>query len=197
MPSQLEPSFIHGWSVYTETYVRDGKWSERGRACTPHPHQPGITFPSWWNVRQKAAVATLCVLCGLNPEVHIPGPYLLHMCGYWSKHGSKPHRSILLLWILNIAGTDLKVLNTNTHIQRERQKTQSNSYYNNNCIEKERQSKHNFFTWRGTRPSEIRSRRQRWSSSASRPSPALLLSSPSQAKYIHLNQKSFKIHLHY
>jgi hypothetical protein len=27
------------------------------------PHQPGLILPSWWNVRQKEAVATLCVLC--------------------------------------------------------------------------------------------------------------------------------------
>ncbi len=26
----------------------------------------GLIFPSWWNVRQKAAFATLCVLCGRN-----------------------------------------------------------------------------------------------------------------------------------
>ncbi len=29
----------------------------------PHPHQPGLILPSLWNVRQKAAVATLCTLC--------------------------------------------------------------------------------------------------------------------------------------
>ncbi len=28
----------------------------------PHPHQPGLILPSRWNVRQKAAVATLCTL---------------------------------------------------------------------------------------------------------------------------------------
>ncbi len=26
------------------------------------PYQPGLILPSWWNVRQKAAVATLCTL---------------------------------------------------------------------------------------------------------------------------------------
>ncbi len=26
-----------------------------------HPHQPGLIFPSWWNVRQKSAIATLWV----------------------------------------------------------------------------------------------------------------------------------------
>ncbi len=34
----------------------------RGWVCTPHPHQRGLILPSWWNVRQKAAVATLCTL---------------------------------------------------------------------------------------------------------------------------------------
>ncbi len=29
----------------------------------PHPNQPGLIFPSRWNERQKAAVATLCVVC--------------------------------------------------------------------------------------------------------------------------------------
>ncbi len=28
----------------------------------PHPHQPGLILPSSLNVRQKAAVATLCTL---------------------------------------------------------------------------------------------------------------------------------------
>ncbi len=36
-----------------KNFVRDGRYIERGWACTPHPHQPGIIFPSWWNVRQK------------------------------------------------------------------------------------------------------------------------------------------------
>jgi hypothetical protein len=26
--------------------VRDGNYNERGWACTPHPHQPGLIFPS-------------------------------------------------------------------------------------------------------------------------------------------------------
>jgi hypothetical protein len=40
----------------------EGKCNERGWACTPHPHQPGQILPSSLNVRQKAAVATLCTL---------------------------------------------------------------------------------------------------------------------------------------
>ncbi len=43
-------------------FTGDGKCKERGWACTPHPHQPGLILPSWWNVRQKAAFATLCTL---------------------------------------------------------------------------------------------------------------------------------------
>ena len=30
--------------------------------CTPPPHQPGLILPSSLNVRQKAAVSTLCTL---------------------------------------------------------------------------------------------------------------------------------------
>jgi len=35
----------------------------KGVACIPHSHQAGLILPSRWNVRQKVAVATLCVLC--------------------------------------------------------------------------------------------------------------------------------------
>ncbi len=31
-----------------------------------HPRQPGLIFTSWWDVLQKSAIATLCVLCGLE-----------------------------------------------------------------------------------------------------------------------------------
>ncbi len=53
------------WSVHCN-FVRDGNYSERGRACIPKPHQPGLIFPSWQNESQKVAVATLCVLWGAN-----------------------------------------------------------------------------------------------------------------------------------
>ncbi len=43
-------------------FTGDGKCNERGWACNPHPHQPGPILPSPLNVRQKAAVATLCTL---------------------------------------------------------------------------------------------------------------------------------------
>ncbi len=33
-----------------------------GGRAPPHPHQPGPILPSSLNVRQKAAVATLCTL---------------------------------------------------------------------------------------------------------------------------------------
>jgi hypothetical protein len=48
-----------------------------GWACTPDPHQAGLIFPSWCNVRQKEAIATLCVPCGSNPYI----VYIL----YWRK----------------------------------------------------------------------------------------------------------------
>ncbi len=53
LPSQLERTVHHN-------FVRDGRYSERGWACIPHPHQPGLIFPSWWNVRQKWSLP-LCV----------------------------------------------------------------------------------------------------------------------------------------
>jgi hypothetical protein len=43
-------------------FTGDGKCNERGWASSPHPYQPGLILPAWWNVRQKAAVATLCTL---------------------------------------------------------------------------------------------------------------------------------------
>ncbi len=49
------------WSVHCN-FTGDGKCNERGWACTLRPHQPGPILPSWLNVRQKAAVATLCTL---------------------------------------------------------------------------------------------------------------------------------------
>ncbi len=47
-------------------FVCDSRYKERGFASTPHPHLPWLLLPSWWNVRQKVAIATLCVLCGWN-----------------------------------------------------------------------------------------------------------------------------------
>ncbi len=48
------------WSVHCN-FTGDGKCNERV-GVHPPPHQPGLILPSWWNVRQKAAVATLCTL---------------------------------------------------------------------------------------------------------------------------------------
>jgi hypothetical protein len=49
------------WSVHCN-FTGDGKYNKRGWVCTPPPHQPGLILPSCVNVRQKAAVATLCTL---------------------------------------------------------------------------------------------------------------------------------------
>ncbi len=56
------------WSVHWN-FTGEGKYNERGWACTPHPHQPGLILPSSLNVRQKAAVATLCTLCSANSQI--------------------------------------------------------------------------------------------------------------------------------
>jgi hypothetical protein len=53
------------WSVHCN-FTDEGKCSERGWACTPHPYQPGPILPSSLNVRQKAAVATLCTLWSVH-----------------------------------------------------------------------------------------------------------------------------------
>ncbi len=42
-------------TLYVMVYIlKGGVWS-----CNPHPHQLGLIFPSWWNVRRKVCVATL------------------------------------------------------------------------------------------------------------------------------------------
>jgi hypothetical protein len=84
------------WSVHCN-FTGDGKCNERGWACTPHPYQPGLILPSSLNVRQKAAVATLCTLWLKSPLpfhplhllVRVPPP--LHMAlwtGWGRAHGS-------------------------------------------------------------------------------------------------------------
>ncbi len=42
-----------------------------GRACaTPHPHQPGLIFPSWWDVsRNRQSPLCVYLLCGTIPRV--------------------------------------------------------------------------------------------------------------------------------
>jgi hypothetical protein len=49
--------------VNTTTLYVMADQAKGGGACTPHPHQPGLTFPSRWNVRHKMAIATLFTLC--------------------------------------------------------------------------------------------------------------------------------------
>jgi len=46
----------------THNFVCDGRYSENGGERVHYHHQPGLIFPSWWNVRQKMAVATLYIL---------------------------------------------------------------------------------------------------------------------------------------
>ncbi len=53
-----------------------------GWACTPHPHQAGLFFPSWWNVSQKVAIATLCVLCGLDDTNYRDGTAVVNYTEY-------------------------------------------------------------------------------------------------------------------
>ena len=72
LPTQLER---------TTQFARDGRKSERGWACTPHPHQAGMIWPSRWNVRKKVDNAALCTLWfkhsgpwSLPVSCHIAGP---------------------------------------------------------------------------------------------------------------------------
>jgi hypothetical protein len=76
LPSQL--------GAYTTTlYVIGGhavdivKWGGR-RACTPQPHQAGLIFPSWWNIRQKLGIATL--LYSVIAEILVMVCILRGMC---------------------------------------------------------------------------------------------------------------------
>jgi len=41
------------WSI-TKTLT---EW--KGMGVHPHPHQAGLIFPSWWNIRQKVDIASL------------------------------------------------------------------------------------------------------------------------------------------
>jgi len=44
-------------------------------SCQYWSNQPGLIFPSWWNVRQKVAISTLCVLCGIS---HCEKMYIMY-----------------------------------------------------------------------------------------------------------------------
>jgi hypothetical protein len=50
------------WSVLYN-FVRDGKYSESGWPCIPHPHQLGLILPSCGMYARKWPLL-LCVLCG-------------------------------------------------------------------------------------------------------------------------------------
>ncbi len=49
------------------------KYSERGWLCTPLILN-GLILPSRCNVRQKVAIAALCVLCGFSTNIQPPIP---------------------------------------------------------------------------------------------------------------------------
>ncbi len=48
-------------------FVRDGN----NIGVHPYPHQPGLIFLSWWNVRQKSSIATLYSETPLSHKVII------------------------------------------------------------------------------------------------------------------------------
>ncbi len=71
----------------TRNFTGDGKCSERGWACTPHPQEPGLILPSWWNVHQKTAVTTLCTLWVGPQESHHYANFIpLQMKGRWESN---------------------------------------------------------------------------------------------------------------
>ncbi len=86
------------WSIQYK-FVCDGRYSGRGRACTPHPNQPGLILPSCWNVRQKVAIATLCTLCPSPLSMQLSRSYRILLtkprwysqCTKWRKHFSQCH----------------------------------------------------------------------------------------------------------
>jgi hypothetical protein len=64
----LSVSALSAGAYTTTLYVMVNTVKSCGSA-PPSPHQAGLIFPSWWHVRQKVAIATLCVLCGQrNPS---------------------------------------------------------------------------------------------------------------------------------
>jgi hypothetical protein len=67
LPTQLEYTLIYTATKFgMVNRVKKGGWE-----CIPHPHQPGLTFISWWNVRQKIghchSVCTLWVKQSVLP----------------------------------------------------------------------------------------------------------------------------------
>ncbi len=63
------PYFVQkllGCSIHLDEFFKNVQNRVKGGGRAPIPHQPGLIFRSWWTVRQTAAIATLCVLCGLT-----------------------------------------------------------------------------------------------------------------------------------
>jgi hypothetical protein len=75
--------------VYTTTlYVMVNIVKGGGRA-PPTPHKPRLNFPPCWNVRLKAAVATLCVLYGFGAL--LPVIVYMEMCTYRTQCIHQPY----------------------------------------------------------------------------------------------------------
>ncbi len=51
--------FVHIWNFMRENVSNVKKRCEHDKSIPRH--QTRLIFPSWWNLRQKVAVATLCV----------------------------------------------------------------------------------------------------------------------------------------
>jgi hypothetical protein len=75
-PSTLRVSGMGGYT---------SKCEKKSKSLHPtlHPHQPGLIFPSWWNIRHKSAIATLCSLCGWFVQcVNCTASYKCTYCMY-------------------------------------------------------------------------------------------------------------------
>ncbi len=58
---------VGAFTITLYVMVDGVKGGGRTPSPPPHPHQPGLIFPWWWNLRHKATMATLCELCGRHP----------------------------------------------------------------------------------------------------------------------------------
>ncbi len=72
----------HSAGAYTATLLVMVNVMKGGGRAHPHPHQPGLILPSLLNVRQKAAVATLCTLWVFQPQVPSNLSILLETTSY-------------------------------------------------------------------------------------------------------------------
>jgi hypothetical protein len=84
----------HSAGAYTATLLVMVSVMKGGGRAPPHSHQPGLILPSCWNVRQKAAVATLCVLCG--PDRQAQHDRLVNS----RVHGGQPPGRIIGAWMV-------------------------------------------------------------------------------------------------